>query len=65
MLWIRVAAILSLLVQPIPALAGGQGHGGPTPTCRKGCRPLSPAQVERLRQHPDELPPQIGGAPAR
>ena len=60
----RLALALMLAASPGPVLARGAGSG-PTPTCRKGCKPLSPEQVRQLRRHPSELPPQIGGGPPR
>ncbi len=53
------AAAFLLLLLPAPAWATGGGHGGPTPTCRKGCKPLSPEQVRQLRHHPEQLPPGV------
>ncbi len=66
MRWVRIVALIALfpVVMPIaPVLANGGGHGGPTPTCRKGCKPLSAAQLRHVQQHPEDLPPQIGGPP--
>ncbi len=64
MRWVGIALAVLLAAPPGPALARG-GASGPTPTCRKGCKPLPPEQARQVRRHPDELPPQIGGNPAR
>ena len=53
------AIAFSLLLLPTPAWAMGGGHSGPTPTCRKGCKPLSPVQLRHLRQHPEQRPPGV------
>ena len=58
--WLHMAIAALPLLAPYPASARGNSHSGPTPTCRNGCKPLSPAQVQSLREHPGELPPQIG-----
>ncbi len=60
---IGVAALLALLL-PAPAWASG-GHGSPTPTCRKGCKPLSPWQLRQLRYHPEQRPPSLNGEQGR
>lgn len=63
---ISLTVTVIALLLPLPGSAWASGsHGSPTPTCRKGCKPLSPGQIRQLRQHPNELPPQIGRGPAR
>ncbi len=59
MRFIASTCVLLLLTQ-VPVSAAGGGHGGPTPTCRKGCKPLTPEQLRQMRYRCIPLPPAIG-----
>lgn len=55
-----VSTCVQPLMAPYPLSAADGGHGGPTPICRKGCKPLSPEQLRYMHQRSVQPPPSIG-----